>query len=157
MKYWLKIIFVTALLGTLWSLYYGYFGDPVANILSGQLFNTANAMPPCTLCWYARILLYPLVLISIIGILKKNRDTIDYIRPFALIGFVLEIYQLWLQEFPNIFSSGLCNRDNPCTIIQVKYFGFLTIPLLWLLAFMVILIVAICMKKHKDETDVILT
>ena|SRR3990167_851014 len=92
-KHGLKIIFIISLIGTARSLYYGYFGDPVANILSRQLFNTANAMPPCTLCWYARILLYPTVLISLVGLLKKNSDTMDYIRPFALIGFLLEVYQ----------------------------------------------------------------
>ena len=147
MKHWLKIVFATALLGTLWSLYHGLYGDPVANIVSHQLFNPAHAMPPCLLCWYARILLYPVVCISLVGILKKSRDTIDYIIPFAVIGFILEIYQFWLQKFPNIFSSGLCDRNNPCNAIQVQYFWFVTIPFLWLLAFAIILIVAILIKR----------
>ncbi|NCQ82981.1 disulfide bond formation protein B [bacterium] len=42
-------------------------------------------MLPCELCWYARILMYPIVLLSLVGILKKKSDYIWYIIPQVIL------------------------------------------------------------------------
>lgn len=145
-KYGLRIIFFQALIATLGSLYYGFYGDPAANIISGDLFNGINGFSPCTLCRYARILMYPLTLISLIGLIKKSSDTVDYMIPAVVIGLCLEIYHYALQKFP-IGTSAFCTRANPCNALQVDYFGFITIPFLCLTAFVVIAIVILLIKK----------
>ena len=147
-KYGLRIIFIQALIATLGSLYYGFFGDPVTNIMSGDLFNTLNGFSPCTLCWYARILMYPITLISLVGIIKKSYETVDFIIPAVSIGIFLEIYHYALQKFP-IGTSAFCTRANPCNALQVDYFGFITIPFLCLIAFLVIALMIFLIKKAK--------
>jgi disulfide bond formation protein DsbB len=150
-KHGLKIIFAQAFLAMLGSLYYGFYGDPVLNILTMDLFNPDNALPPCTLCRYARILMYPLVLISFIWLWKKTRDVVDYIIPFAIIGIPLEIYHYSLQKFP-IAVSSTCTRSNPCNALSVDYFGFITIPFLCLTAFTVILLIALLIKRANKKS-----
>lgn len=152
-KYGLRIIFFQALLATLGSLYYGRYGDPVVNLMSGDLFNPANGYSPCTLCRYARILMYPLTLISLVGIIKKSYDAVDYMIIPVVLGILLELYHYSLQKFP-ISTSAFCTKANPCNALQVDYFGFITIPFLCLIAFVVIAIVILLIKKANKPWSI---
>lgn len=150
-KHGMKIIFIQALVATLGSLYYGFYGDPAVNLLTGDLFNPANGLTPCVLCRFARILMYPLTLISAVSIIRKDNSAVDYMRPFLVLGIPLEIYHYALQKLP-IKTSAFCTYNNPCNALEVDYFWFMTIPLLCLIAFVVILIVALLIRKSTHAT-----
>lgn len=148
-KHGIKIIFLQALVAMLGSLYYGFFGDPVVNMTTGEFFSRANGLTPCVWCWYARICMYPIVLVSAVWLWKKTRDAIDYILPLALVWTAVEIYQVAQIYIPQI--RGMCSRDVPCFIPSVNYFGRLTIPLMCLIAFIVILIVGCAIKAANKK------
>lgn len=133
---WLRIIFAQSLIASLWSLYLGFYGDPVANLLSWDLFNAENAMRICVLCRYARILMYPLVFISGIALIRNDHKAWTYMIPSVILGIILEWYQYGLAILP--LFDGVCDPNNPCTIPYLNYFGFITIPLLCLIAFIII-------------------
>lgn len=139
-------IFIQSLLGVLGSLYYSNFGDPVSNVAQGILFDPSRAFEPCHLCWWARILLYPIAVISLVGIIKKDRNFTDYILPLSLLGILLEIYHYSLQMFPS-GNSAFCTLDNPCSSVEVAYGGFITIPLLAGIAFYII--TALCFMNRS--------
>lgn len=148
-RYGLWIIFGQSLIAMIGSLYYGRYGDPVVNFASSpdQWFNTENGFLPCELCRYARILMYPIVRISLIGIIRKyQQQVIDIIIPMSTVWLALEIYHYTLQKIA-ISTSFLCTAANPCDALYVDYFGFITIPFLCGLAFLIILAVAVIMKK----------
>lgn len=148
-KYGLLVIFIQALIATVGSLYYGRYGDIAANIMTGDLFNPDNALTPCLWCWYARICMYPIVLVSAVWLWKKTRDAVDYVIPLAVVGTLVEIYQVAQLYIPQI--RGMCSRDVPCFIPKVNYFWWLTIPLMCLVAFIVILVVAILIKRTNKN------
>lgn len=135
-------IFVQSLVAMLGSLYYSTFGDPVVNYLNGNLFTAGHGLVPCDLCWYARILMYPIVLISYIGIAKKDKRFTDYVLPLSMIGVVLDIYHYSIQKLP-IDTFFSCSSAVPCNALQVNYLGFVTIPFLALLAFTFITIMCL--------------
>ncbi len=137
---YLRGIFVLALLAMLWSLYFSNFGDPIANILAGHLF-AANGFEPCHLCRWSRILMYPLVVIAWIALVRKD-ETIAYtILPFSLAGVALTTYHYTIQ-YVNSLNVFSCAPGNPCTTIDWKIFGFVTIPALAWIAFVVISVCA---------------
>jgi len=144
-----RIIFLQASLAMLGSLYYSYFGDPIVNIQTWELFSAMNWLSPCQLCRWARILMYPLVIISWIGIWQQSSTFVRYVLPFSIIGIFLEIYHYLLQKF-NITTNFTCTFSNPCNALEVNYLGFITIPLLCLIAFVIITIASILLirKKH---------
>lgn len=134
----LRIIFIQALIATLWSLYLGFYWDPVLNFFyTGDWFNSANAFGICDLCRYARILMYPLVLISGMALVRNDIKAYWYMLPSVILWLMLEIFHYTLQMFP-IETSFKCTDANPCMAFYVRYFGFLTIPGLCLLAFIII-------------------
>jgi len=130
-------IFLQALIALLGSLYFSNFGDPVENFKLGVFWLYGYGFTPCQLCWWARILMYPLVPLSLVGILRKDPKFTSYILPLALPGILLETYHYLIQK-TNLVNSTVCTDANPCSTLYVGYFGFITIPFLCLTAFVVI-------------------
>jgi disulfide bond formation protein DsbB len=135
---WLKknsayIAWTTALLATLGSLYFQYILD----------------LPPCVLCWYQRIAMYPLVIIIGIGILKRDLQFWMYALPFSIIGLAIAIYHnlLYYKILPE--SVAPCTEGISCTTKQIELLGFITIPLLSLIAFTVITVLLLIYKKSN--------
>lgn len=141
----LVIILLISLAGTLISLYFWYYGDPIANIMSGDLFNLANALQPCSLCWYARIALYPMVIISFIWLITYDDNSIKYLIPLSSAWLLITGYQIFLQA-GIVADQWFCiPGSKSCAVIDWEYFG-VTIPMLACAAF--ILILGLCIAHH---------
>lgn len=93
---------------------------------------------PCRLCWYQRIAMYPLVLILGAAAATRWRGVRPYAAAVAGGGAVVSIYHLVLERYPSLESST-CDPANPCSLIWVKRFGYLTIPAMALSGFALIL------------------
>jgi disulfide bond formation protein DsbB len=140
------LIFLQALLAMLGSLYFSNFGDPVENLKMGVFWLSGFGFDPCQLCWWARIMMYPIVPISLVGILKKDPKFTSYILPLAIPGLFLEIYHYLMQK-TSIANPFACTGANPCNAMHVDYFGFITIPFLCFIAFAVI--IGLCLYQRK--------
>lgn len=139
-------IFVISLSATLWSLYIEYFGDPVANILAGILFDSSRGIVACTLCRYIRMCMYPLVIISWIALLKKQRNAYLFMQPLMLIGTGFSIRKRLLQHF-SFPAPAFCNPAVPCSLPDVNYFGFISLAFLWIGAFMAMYFITLRIRK----------
>ncbi|WP_410489228.1 disulfide bond formation protein B [Bacillus changyiensis] len=112
---------------------------------TGSLFfSEIMKMEPCSLCWYQRICLYPILLISIVSLVKKSQDIVDYIKTLSGIGFLISLYQYLLQITST--KSVFCNLSEDCSSVDKIYFGFITIPFLSLNAFLLIFILSFLVK-----------
>src|SRR5215471_2994839 len=52
---------------------------------------------PCELCWYQRILMYPLVVVLGVGWFRRDRKVWMTAAPFVVLGAPLSLYH-WLVE-----------------------------------------------------------
>lgn len=115
--------------------------------LSGSLyFSEIMKLPPCVLCWYQRILMYPLVVIIAVGILRKDKGIYQYVLPLSITGLLISIYHnlLYYKILPE--SIQPCTIGISCTTKQIEWLGFITIPLMSLTAFAII---TICMLIYR--------
>lgn len=105
---------------------------------------------PCELCWFQRILMYPLIIIYGAALMKKNIDIAFAGLILSGIGIVVAIYHYSLQKVALLQdTAGFCG-EVPCTLQYINYFGFVTIPFLSFVAFTVIFIGhLILIKKVK--------
>ena len=107
--------------------------------MAGSLYFSEIAnFPPCTLCWYQRIAMYPLVLILGIAAIRRDIGIRIYAIPLALIGAGIATYHYILEWFPEI-DTGACVVGTPCTTVWFREFGFVSIPFLALVAFLLII------------------
>jgi len=112
-----------------------------ASAIFGSLFfSEVLKFPPCNLCWYQRILIYPVALIILVGVYLQSKDTDKFIAPFAWIGLLVSIYHN-LIYYKIIQVIVPCSETAPCTAQQLNYLGFITIPLLSLIGFVTLTIV----------------
>lgn len=105
----------------------------------GSLYASEIAhFPPCVLCWYQRICMYPLALILPIGILVKDKFMPLYVLSLSIIGFFIGLYHVLL--YYNIIPKAVapCVQGISCTTKYIEWFGFVTIPFLSFAAFGII-------------------
>lgn len=102
---------------------------------------------PCELCWVQRIFMYPIVIISTAALLKKNIEMSYPILYLSGIGMLFSIYHYSLQKVPFLQDAGGFCGQVPCNLQYINYFGFITIPFLAGVAFIVIFISQIFIFK----------
>jgi len=131
----LYLALIQAIVATLGSLYF-------SNVLM---------YPPCVLCWYQRICMFPLFIALIVGILNKDKYTHSFILPPALIGWVIAFYHnlLYYKIIPDDLAP--CSTGVSCTTKFIEYFGFVTIPFLSFTAFTVILFLMIVRRNAVNK------
>lgn len=149
-------IFVISLLAILLASYYLYYGDFFLHLIGkGEWFNPELGIPACNLCWYARILMFPIFPIAFVGIFKNDNKFTDYIIPLAILGIILDIYHYSLQ-MGWIAKPLLCDPNGgiSCADIPVNYFGFITMPFICGILFIIILLLAlynsITIRKNRE-------
>jgi disulfide bond formation protein DsbB len=92
---------------------------------------------PCVLCWYQRILMYPLVAVLAVGILRRDPAVYAYVLPLSLAGMAMSLYHYLLIK-TDLFPPPACQAGIPCDVDYLNLFGFINIPFLALLAFAII-------------------
>lgn len=101
--------------------------------------------PPCILCWYQRIFMYPLAIILFVGILRKDKGIAAYVLPMSLVGIAIATFHTLLQWQIIPDKLAPCSQGISCTTKFINFFGFVTIPFLSLIAFTGI---TICMVAY---------
>ncbi|MGE7885621.1 disulfide oxidoreductase [Bacillus sp. NPDC094077] len=110
---------------------------------------------PCTLCWYQRILMYPLVLLLGTAMIRKDYKIGIYSLIFAIVGAGISTYHYSLQIIPSSLDNAEACGKVSCTEDYLDWFGFITIPVLALLAFLLIIICSfILMKLSKERNSI---
>lgn len=106
--------------------------------LCGSLyFSEVRHFQPCPLCWYQRVCMYPLALVLGIAAFTKDRSVARYVVPLCGIGAAISIYHYQLERFPDQEVIA-CSTSVPCTTIWFESFGYITIPMMALTAFITI-------------------
>lgn len=92
---------------------------------------------PCSLCWYQRIAMYPLVLVLGVGLIREDAGVWRYGIPLALGGLAISVYHVALQLRPTL-DVGACTSGVPCSARYLSVYGFVTIPVMAGSAFLLV-------------------
>lgn len=133
-------------------LYVAWF-QALAATLGSLLFSEILHFPPCVLCWYQRICMYPLVIILGLGILLKDRFVAYYAGLFIAIGWIISLYHNLL--YYNILSESAapCIAGVSCTTKFIEVLGFVTIPFLSLTAFTIMGACMLLYWRAKQQNE----
>lgn len=128
---WVFLAWLIALFSTLGALFLG----EVMGVL------------PCVLCWYQRIAMFPLVVILALGLLPFDSRSVRYALPLAVAGWVIALYHCLL--YWGVVPKDLvpCGEGTSCTDVKAELYGFISVPLLSLIAFSLIVIFLSIVKK----------
>lgn len=101
-------------------------------------FSEVRLFVPCALCWYQRILMYPLVLLLGIASYRQDRSIVSYALPLSVLGMGVSLFHYLEQKVPGFSTPSICRAGVPCSQEYINWLGFITIPFLALIAFTLI-------------------
>jgi disulfide bond formation protein DsbB len=100
---------------------------------------------PCTLCWYQRIAMYPLVVILGVASWRRDREVWRTALPLAIIGSIIAVWHILIERNPT--WGGVCDPNAPCSLLWVEEFGFLTLPTMALIGFVAIGVLSLAARS----------
>ncbi len=110
--------------------------------LGSLYFSEVRGYLPCDLCWYQRIMMYPLTAVLAVGLVRRHESLPLLVLPQSILGMGIALYH-YLLEKTDIFPPHVCRSGVPCTTQWINWFGFVTIPFLSLLAFTLITVMCV--------------
>ena len=135
-----KLIFACWLVATLASM-------------GSLFFSEVMEFPPCVLCWYQRIAMYPLVVIFLVGSFRGARETYAFSIPLVVMGWIIAIYHNLLHYEIVPESASPCREGVSCATVYIDWLGFITIPLMSFMAFTIMGLMLFYMKRKTFHEE----
>jgi disulfide bond formation protein DsbB len=115
-------------------------------ILGSLYFSDIKQYEPCVLCWYQRICMYSMFPMILTALLRKENKIYQYTLPISIFGLIIAIYHNLL--YTGFIKTEFCSTGISCTSKYVEYLGFITIPLMSLIGFIVIIALSIISRNY---------
>ncbi|MFS0728422.1 disulfide oxidoreductase [Paenibacillus sp. 1P07SE] len=133
-QYHLYLAWLVAVTATLGSLY----------------FSEIRGFIPCELCWFQRILMYPLSIILGVAAFFDDDKCKKYVLPLSIIGIGVSTYHYLKQKLPWLDAIQPCTQGVPCNVQYINWFGFITIPFLAWMGFVLITVLLVIGRRPSN-------
>jgi disulfide bond formation protein DsbB len=134
-----------------WTILFICWAIASVSTLGSLFFSEIMDFPPCTLCWYQRIFMFPLVLIFLAGLFPFDKSIIKYALPLTLVGWGFAFYHYLLYSGFIPESIQPCSQGVSCSETYLDLFGFLTIPMLSLISFSTIIVLLFILRRRTSK------
>lgn len=111
-------------------------------------FSEVRLFVPCALCWYQRILMYPLTLILGVATYRQDGRAFAYSLPLSVLGMLVALYHVLHQKIPGFGSAAVCRGGVACDMQYINWLGFISIPVLALTAFTLITVLLLVSRSQ---------
>ena len=116
-----------------------------ASTVGSLIYSEVVGFPACILCWIQRVFMYPQMFLFALALWRKEKMIAPYLFLLSLLGGAVALYH-WVKDMmlwyggttlpcPAIMGLPSCDR------IYVQEFGYVTIPMIALNAFILLAIV----------------
>jgi len=118
----------------------------------GSLFFSEIAgFVPCELCWFQRISMYPLSILTLFAAFHGDYRFARYLIPLPVVGAGVSVYHL-LVENHVVATPQACKIGAGCATKWINYFGYMTIPTLALTGFVLLIgFLSLAATGARDE------
>ena len=106
----------------------------------GSLFfsETANFVP-CELCWFQRVCMYPLSILTLFAAVHGDYRIVRYLLPIPVVGACVSVYHLLIENAVISEPSSCKIGGAGCAVKWINEFGYVTIPTLALTGFLLLI------------------
>ena len=112
------------------------FGVAAVATAGSLFFSEVADFFPCELCWFQRICMYPLAIVTLLTAFAADHRMARYLLPLPVAGAGVAVYHL-LVENRVVEQTQACLLSAPggCATKWIEEFGYVTIPTLALTGF----------------------
>jgi disulfide bond formation protein DsbB len=138
-----------------WGLHIALLVTAVGTALT-LYYSEVLGFPPCSLCWFQRIFLYPQVVLFAIAVWRKDSSVALYAMWLSVLGLVPALYQHVMQvwELGILPCPAGSTEGANCAQRLLFEFGYITYPLMaaTLFAFIIILMLFVRRAKRAEAS-----
>jgi len=138
-------------LDTDWLLLLAAWLTATSASLGSLFFSEIMELPPCSLCWYQRVFMFPLVVVLSMGLLPFDRRVVRYALPLSALGVAVAVYHVLLQAGVIPESLAPCSEGVSCSDVDLVVFGFASIPVLSLVAFGAVTLILLVLRWRSSR------
>ena len=133
------------------------FGVALFSTISPLVYTYLYHLLPCTLCWYQRIFMFPLVIILLLMIKRRDFRNKVYVYTLSVIGLGIGAYHYLSQQLHSRYNIVTTDCDaigmaKSCSEYYFIEFGYITIPLMSLTAFVLIIVCTYFAQKNNSRS-----
>lgn len=122
-----------------------------AATLGSMFFSEVMDLPPCSLCWYQRIFMFPLPIVLFMGMFPFDPKVVRYGLPLSFVGTLVAAYHTLLQWGIVPESMTRCSQGVSCADVSIAILGVFSIPVLSLLAFSTVTVLLITISRSNSR------
>ena len=104
-------------------------------------FSEVAGYVPCRLCWFQRIAMYPVAVVALVGLIRRDNSARWYLLPLAVAGGAVSAYHSMIEQGWLADSESCALAGPSCADVWFRTFGFMTLALMALAGFVSIIVV----------------
>jgi disulfide bond formation protein DsbB len=131
-----------------WLLLFAAWLVAAVATAASLFFSYVLEYPPCVLCWYQRICLFPLVVVLARGLFPLDLGAVRYALPLVGIGWLIAAYHNLVYAGVVPESLQPCSQGVSCSEKYIELFGFVSIPLMALAGFTALAAILIALHRR---------
>lgn len=136
----------------------GYSHIILASIFIGAalislIYEYAFGFEPCLLCWYQRIFIFSIAILSLTTDIRKNKVFQKQVFILSLLGLLIAILHNYIDIIPS--SLDICGAGPSCLKRYVYEFGYITIPMASFTTLLAGVLLSAFSLKYKNTTPVL--
>ncbi len=128
------------------------FWGVLSAVVGSLIYSDIVGFPPCDLCWWQRIFMYPQAIVLLVAMKKKDKTIIDYLVPLSVLGAIVSLYQSFVQwGFFIGGGPGCVSLGGECAKVYFTAYSYITIPFMSFTVFSYIIALKyIYYRKNKN-------
>lgn len=124
-------------------------------IVGSLVYSEIFKFEPCELCWWQRVFIYPIFFISLVALIKKEKNPFQYINPLIWIALIFSLYHNYIITVADKKDAFLCDPATlgSCSDRYVEIFSVIDIPFMALAVILFILMLSFVSLKHFRKNN----
>lgn len=123
----------------------------VSSVLGSLIYEYSLGYEPCILCWYQRIAIFGIAILSLTGNILSNKVLQKQILIFSVLGLVVAVLHNYIDIIPN--GPDICGSGPSCLKRYAHEFGYITIPMMSFTVLLAGTVLALFAKKYSPSSE----
>lgn len=129
-----------------WGLWAGFLLTLGATVMS-LFYSEVLGLIPCGLCWLIRIFMFSQVVLFAVALWKRDRSIADYSIALSVIGFVIALYNHYIQMGGAEFIACPASGNVDCARRFLFEFGYITFPFTGVVLFATVIVIMFIIRR----------
>lgn len=123
----------------------------ISSVAGSLIYEYSLGYEPCLLCWYQRIAIFGIAILSITGNILNNKTLQKQIFIFSVLGLIIALLHNYIDIVPT--GVDICGSGPSCLKRYIHEFGYITIPMMSFTVLLAGTVLSLFTIKHTSSQE----